>query len=156
MFVCTACGTSRKGKNIKYHPETGLPYCSHAHICNDDHPNTSANMLKRGFELVFTDASAKKETQLAYLMQEYNEFDAREIEKLMNDIVSVRLGDKDLAEKLFHIKIKNNFRTVSDAVRYCIEHFGEAVEQEVVEQEVTPEPEPIIEKAKEDEEELVF
>jgi hypothetical protein len=170
---CAACGAGRKAKNLRYDPQTFLPYCDAPHICNENHPNSHLNLIKRQAVADLVSSEEIKEAYQQHLLENYTNSDAAgKIHRLMLKPTTIRIMDPDMAEYLVNLQEDKGLASLAETIRYCIqvmmenqgtfykEHQEQAREVEKVEQaaEAVKElEEPQVEAPKEDKDEgLVF
>lgn len=109
--TCVACGTNRKRKQLAY-TEDYIPYCSSYWICNDNHPHHP---------------NKKEQLQLFSLKEIQNKLiekvgvDSPYIKQLRLKPFSIRISDYKTLSFLMDIKKANNFDSISDCLRYCID-----------------------------------
>lgn len=120
--VCSACGKERKKKGILYHPETFMPFCDNPYVCNNDHPNSPVNLIKRGDELklIPLEEAELKFNQHIVLNQPDKEI-AEKIRKMVKNPTTVRIGDPRTAEFILELQKQYAFGSVAETIRYCIE-----------------------------------
>jgi hypothetical protein len=113
---CTACGTKRKHKGLRYHPETFLPFCENAWVCSDTHPNSPINLIKRQSQLALLEYH---EASTAYgngVVTVHSD----KLRRLLNNPLTVRITSVDMAEFLIR-ESETSQNTISDLVRGFIE-----------------------------------
>lgn len=118
---CTACGRGRSAKALKYDPKTFAAYCDSAYICNESHPNSIANVIKRKSEVDLLPHDEAVERYKEMLESEYDPKMVLQIKKLLTGPISVRLLSKETAEYVAHIQRQYNLKTPSEAIRYCVQ-----------------------------------
>lgn len=118
---CAACGTVRKTNNLRYDPNTFLPYCQHAEICSPEHPNSPANILERGTYLNLITLKEAEDLYREKLLIEHPDAEAVEdIRKLLDKPTSLRVQSPDLAKYLVQVKKDYNIPTMAETVRYLL------------------------------------
>jgi hypothetical protein len=146
---CAACGAGRKAKNLRYDPQTFLPYCDAPHICNEQHPNSHLNLIQRQSVAELVSSEEIKEAYQKHLMDNYTDSDAAgKIHRLMLKPTTIRIMDPEMAEYLVNLQEDKSFVSLAETIRYCIqvmmenqgtfykEHQEKVVEQRKVEQAV--------------------
>lgn len=176
--TCMACGQERRKKDmIAYHPETFEPYCHTPYICNEEHPNATKKIRERILsgqedELVLLPYDEAREKYTLFIEKTHsNPERIKKIRRMVENPMTIRIGDADLAKFILNLQEEMEFSSISDTIKYCIQNTmdqkGQFVtrkeqvekkiteEQNIAEVEATPIPEPV-EEPKEDSEEMVF
>lgn len=148
--TCAACGAGRKTKNLRYDQDTFMPYCDKPHICNDDHPNSNLNIIKRGalVELVSSEV-IKAKYQEHLLSQHVNSGSAAKIHRLMVKPTTIRIMDSSMAEYLIGLQESKELASLAETIRYCIEVMMENNGQFIKEHREVKEQHVKVEAAKE-------
>lgn len=117
MMKCTACSKELTRKEALY-TEDRLPYCPNPFTCNEEHPNSTKNILARqGAIKMFTEDDL-----------ETNIFDSLNVTEEMKDRItkvatkpqSIRLSKVDIAYYLIQMQEKKGFNSLSECIRYCV------------------------------------
>lgn len=116
--TCTACHAERKQRQLGYDPETLLPYCIHAYMCNENHPNSVPNILKRQGELKLI-PYAEAEAVCLGLIANKEEYEA--IKQMLSKPITLRIGDPELAKFILDLQKQLDLPDRSAAIRYCIQ-----------------------------------
>lgn len=119
--TCAACGAGRKVRNLRYDPNTFLPYCEKTHICNDDHPNSYLNVIVRG---KITDLVTAEEISGAYQAHLISQYDPEMAEKLHRIVVkptTLRIMDPEMAEYLVNLQKELALPSLAETIRHCIQ-----------------------------------
>jgi hypothetical protein len=141
---CTACNKELNRKEVVF-TDDKKPYCQNPFQCNDNHPNSVANILARGGAV-----NLYTEEEL-----EMNFFDMNSISPEMKDRIlkvatkpqSIRLSKYEIAHYLIALQEENKLASISEAVRYCVQ-IAMSVEP-IGRQQHVPTPEPVaVEKSK--------
>lgn len=160
--TCSACGATRRTTNLRYDPNKFLPYCVHAELCDEGHPNSPYHIIQRGNALSLVTLSEAEKLYKEKLLIEHPDRDAVvQIRKLLEHPISLRLNHPDLAKYLVNVKKTFQFPSMADTLRYILitsmengnnfsyveQKAQEVVEnkkevERIVEQEVKPQPEP--------------
>jgi hypothetical protein len=123
---CAACGAGRKAKNLRYDPATFLPYCDAPHICNEEHPNSHLNLIKRQAVAELVTSEEIKEAYQKHLLESYTNSDAAgKIHRLMLKPTTIRIMDPDMAEYLVNLQEEKHFESLAETIRYCIQIMKE-------------------------------
>lgn len=125
--TCSACGRERsKTKALVYDPETLMPYCEHPYICNVNHPNSPANLLKRGAELIMINQTDAQRLFKEHLIKTIGNTDKiAKIRNMVDKPMTIRIGSPDLAIFLVELQDQYHFNSLSDTIRYCIQVMKE-------------------------------
>lgn len=160
--TCAACGAGRKAKNLRYDPNTFLPYCDAPHICNEEHPNSPKNLIKRQAIMELFTADDIREAYQKHLLDSYvNTDSAMKIHRLMIKPTTIRILDPEMAEYLINLQEEKEFDSLAETMRYCVQIMMEnnsmslqemreqenervkaAIAAETVKELEEPEPEP--------------
>lgn len=119
--TCAACGAHRRRKTILYDPRTLEAYCHTPYICNEEHPNSTKNLLQRGSELelvTYEDAQQLLKAALEANLSVGTEAD--QVRRMVLAPTSIRISDPDLAKFLLDLKKEEGLSSISDAIRYCV------------------------------------
>jgi hypothetical protein len=116
--TCTACYTERKQRQLGYDPETLLPYCVHSYMCNENHPNSVPNILKRQGELKLI-PYAEAEAVCLGLIANKEEYEA--IKQMVSKPITLRIGDPELAKFILDLQKQLDLPDRSAAIRHCIQ-----------------------------------
>lgn len=114
---CVACGKEGTRKDFLFSENKGM-YCVNPFTCDEGHPNSVANIIKRG-------AAVKMFTEEEL---ELNFFELNNISDEMKERVlrvatkpqSIRLSKYDIAHYLLELQDKRGLASISEAVRYCV------------------------------------
>lgn len=113
---CVACGTKRRHKSLRYHPETYEAYCENPYVCNDNHPNSPANLIKRQRQLQLVTFDEAESAYRAGVVVDK----ADRLKRLMTNPLTVRITSVEMAQFLIqHSDITE--QTISELVRGFIE-----------------------------------
>lgn len=119
---CAACGAGRKAKNLRYDPQTFLPYCDAPHICNEKHPNSPLNLIQRQAVADLVTSEEIKEAYQQHLIENYTDSDAAgKIHRLMLKPTTIRIMDPEMAEYLVSLQEDRNLESLAATIRYCIQ-----------------------------------
>lgn len=119
---CAACGAGRKAKNLRYDPQTFLPYCDAPHICNEQHPNSPLNLIQRQAVAELVTSEQIKEAYQQHLIENYTDSDAAgKIHRLMLKPTTIRIMDPDMAEYLVNLQESKGLASLAETIRYCIQ-----------------------------------
>lgn len=119
--TCAACDTVRKANNLRYDPETFLPYCQHAEICSPAHPNSPTSILERGYGITLvTLQEAERLYKEKLLMEQPDAFTVAMIRKLLEKPVSMRVLSPDLAKYLVQVMKDYNMANMAETIRYLL------------------------------------
>lgn len=113
---CNACGTNRKYKSLGYDPETFLAYCENAWICNEHHPNSSANIIKRQSQIELVDYKTAVDLYSKTVILDKSD----KVRKLMQNPLTVRIIKPEMAQFLID-EADTKSLTISELVRSYIE-----------------------------------
>lgn len=119
--TCAACGRMRKSmKSLRYDPNTLLPYCETAYVCNENHPNSPQGIIDRQGELNLVTYDEALDIYRKSLEGEYGSERVRRIKHLLTTPHTVRILDPDMAEFLAEMRDRYHIETVSETIRQCI------------------------------------
>lgn len=113
---CTACGTKRKHKGLRYHPESFLPFCENAWVCNEEHPNSPVNLIKRQSQLTLLEYHEASQAYGNGTVAIHSD----KLRRLLNNPLTVRITSVEMAEFLI-TESETSRNTISDLVRGFIE-----------------------------------
>lgn len=120
--ICAACHTERKKKGIMYDLTDFMPYCENPYICNDEHPNSPKNLIKRGAELELVSFEEAQEKFQVWLSLNHPDPEiAGKIKRMVKNPTTVRIGSPDLAQFVIETQNKFAFSSVADTIRYFIQ-----------------------------------
>lgn len=120
--TCTACGAERKPRNLRYDSSTFFPYCLHAHLCNDKHPNTTQNLIQRGSELLLLPyAQVEKAYREHLLLQHANPETAETLTRLVTQPLSVRFNDPTIAAFIVNIQQEYKVDSLAETIRMIVQ-----------------------------------
>lgn len=118
---CNACGHERKTRNLRYDPDTFMPYCENPWVCNENHPNSPKNLIKNQKEtdlLTYVDAT---EAHKKHLTGNLNKESMQLIYRIMQKPLTIRIQDPEMAQFLAEFQGKAEKENLSETVRYCIQ-----------------------------------
>lgn len=124
--VCTACNAERKANNLLYDPETLNPYCSNPYICNENHPNSVQNLIKRQNEKFLVSYAVANEAHEKYLLEQFDSSIVDRIVQIITKPMTVRINNPDLAKFLIELQESEGFDNMSETVRHCIQLMQES------------------------------
>lgn len=131
--TCTACGALRKTKAIVYDPGSLLPYCQNHYFCNERHPNSPTNLIRRGAELKLVRYQEAERLYKEHLIKEHTNPDmVNEIREMIGKPKMMRFYDPDMCEFLVKLKKIKGYESLVDTVRFCIREVMEAREEYAV------------------------
>lgn len=149
---CTACRREISRKEAIY-SEAKDPYCVNPFICNEDHPNSPANIIARNAAVKMY-SEEELETNLFDRLKLSPEMRER-ILKIATKPQSIRLSKYDIAYYLIRLQEAKELTSISEAVRYCVlqtmqlepvESFDRVATTDpiVVSQQETEQPQPLV------------
>jgi Arc/MetJ-type ribon-helix-helix transcriptional regulator len=120
---CTACGVTRNKKSILYDPNTLLPYCESPWICpSEEHVNSPKNIILRGGDIKLIGLEQAQKAYREILIDTVQDSDqVKKIRSMVERPISIRIGSPDMAQFLVALQDEQNFSSISDAVRYCVQ-----------------------------------
>lgn len=118
---CTACGAERKKKGIAYHPFTFDPYCSNPYICNEKHPNSPQELIKRGEQLDLIDSDNVAQKYAEFLSLTHSPQHAERIRKMISQPITVRISQSSVAGALVQMQESLGLSNISETIRHCIQ-----------------------------------
>ena len=136
--TCKACGKDRKKSKIMYDDYINA-YCKNTHECNNEHPNSTINLIKNGKMIPLYDHDKAVEM--------FTKQNTSETIKYMASPITLRLSSVEQALHLDKVCEERNI-SISDYIRGLIESDMQTVK---VEEEQAPIP-----TSKSDESELIF
>jgi hypothetical protein len=114
---CVACSKELNKKDVIF-TEDKQPYCSNPFTCNEHHPNSVTNIVKRGGAVkMFTEDEL--ENSIFDRLQVSNEVKERVI-KIANKPQSIRLSKYEIAYYLLMLQESKGLASISESVRYCV------------------------------------
>lgn len=115
---CVACGKERVMKELLYTADKEL-VCINPFQCNENHPNSVKNILKRG-DAVKLYTAAELEDNIYEQLNIDDETKAH-IERLLKP-QSIRLSKVAIAHYLIELQKYRGLASISEAIRYCVSY----------------------------------
>lgn len=123
--VCTACGKERKTKVLGYHPSTLAAYCTNPYVCNEDHPNSVANLIASQKETKFITFEEANEAHKEQLLASFDANTVEKIQKMLTRPITIRIHDPKMAEFIIKFQEDSNLGNTSEVFWYAIETLME-------------------------------
>jgi hypothetical protein len=122
--TCVACGQERRKKDmIAYSSETFEPYCHTPYICNDEHPNSPKNLIKNQMETKLLSYDEAREAYNVWIEKtQDNPERHKKIRRMVENPMTIRIGDADLAKFILDLQDDMEFHSISDTIKYCIQN----------------------------------
>lgn len=124
--TCVICGMTRKYKNLLYDNQLGA-YCASPYQCTANHPNSIANIKKRGTLMEFytpeeAESISQQKTDAIYKASahQYNRRTRDVDTERLTQTLSFRVRTAQQADYLAHLMAREGINKVSQAVHYLI------------------------------------
>jgi hypothetical protein len=144
---CVACGTKRRHKNLRYHPQTFSPYCENPYVCTEEHPNSPINLIKSQKQ---TTLLSYEEAKVLYSTGVVSDLSDR-VGRLLNNPLTVRITSVEMAEFLVRQSDLSG-QNISELVRSFIQSMMERYDTPTI----VEKPKPTITPSKIDDNDLIF
>lgn len=119
--VCEACGTDRKQRLLAYDPNSFMPYCSHPYICNEDHPNSTQNLIDRGDVRELLNYDDALERYKEHLLTQHASPDVvQAIRNMIEKPTLFRVLEPEIAEFVVKLNKTLEHSSVSETIRHIL------------------------------------
>jgi hypothetical protein len=115
---CVACEKELTKKDLLY-TDDKQAYCVNPFTCNDEHPNSVKNILKRGSAVKLYNESELEENLFDKL--DVSDEMKERITKAVSKPQSIRLSKVPIAHYILAKQEEEGLSSISEAIRYCVE-----------------------------------
>jgi hypothetical protein len=115
---CVACEKELTKKDLLY-TDDKQAYCVNPFTCNDEHPNSVKNILKRGSAVKLYNESELEENLFDKL--DVSDEMKERITKAVSKPQSIRLSKVPIAHYILAKQEEEGLASISEAIRYCVE-----------------------------------
>lgn len=123
--VCQACGRTRRKSELLYDTKDLKAYCSRIDECNDQHPNSYAEVLERGVTVEMIPFDKAADLYYDRWMENASPLQKKAV-KLMETPTSVRVGDENLAKYLLKLQEAKSYKSMSETIMTIVREHREA------------------------------
>lgn len=127
--VCQACGRTRRKAELLYDTVDLKPFCARMDECNDQHPNSYAEVMEReGVTIEMVPFNKAADIYYDRMLESAPPLQKR-VMKLLETPTSLRVGDEHLAQYLIKLQDAKGYesmtKTINEIIKDHRERYGD-------------------------------